>query len=84
EDEAIIDYSNINKFIYKSLTSLENINKFYENDDVELAIDFDIELSSIINNILNEDNENFIEDEKLYLEVVQHIIKFIEEGDGYR
>ncbi|CAG8854820.1 29225_t:CDS:2, partial [Gigaspora margarita] len=83
ENEAMIDYSNISEFIYNSLISLENINKFYENDDVELAIDFDIELSSIIDIILNEDNKNLIEDKKLYLEVAQCIIKFIEEGDGY-
>ncbi|CAG8818099.1 22903_t:CDS:2, partial [Gigaspora margarita] len=44
EDKTIIDYLNISEFIYNSLISLENINEFYENDDVELAIDFDIEL----------------------------------------
>ncbi|CAG8846314.1 18622_t:CDS:2, partial [Gigaspora margarita] len=45
--------------------------------------DFDIELSSVIDIILNENDENFV-DEKLYLEVVRHIIKFIKKEDGYR
>ncbi|CAG8841369.1 22825_t:CDS:2, partial [Gigaspora margarita] len=71
KDETIIDYSNISEFIYNSLISLENINEFYKNDDVELAIDFDIELSSVIDIILNENDKNFVEDEKLYLETVK-------------
>ncbi|CAG8751520.1 8334_t:CDS:1, partial [Racocetra fulgida] len=56
-DETIIDYSNISEFVYNSLISLDNINEFYENDNVELAIDFNIELYSVIDIILNENDE---------------------------
>ncbi|CAG8815371.1 12194_t:CDS:1, partial [Gigaspora margarita] len=81
EDEAMFDYSNISEFTYNSLISFKNIDEFCENDNKELTINFNIELSSIIDVILNKDNENFIEqDKKLYLEIIQHIIKFI----GYR
>ncbi|CAG8719087.1 18169_t:CDS:2, partial [Racocetra persica] len=75
--------SYIDEFVYNSLISLKNANNFYENDNVELVISFDVELSSLIITILDEDKENFNNNEKLYLEVARHTAKFIENGDGY-
>ncbi|CAG8789510.1 3316_t:CDS:1, partial [Racocetra fulgida] len=59
----------ISEFVYNSLISLEETNEFYEGDNVELVISFDVELSSFINIILDEDKENFNNNEKIYLEV---------------
>ena len=82
--EATITYSDIDEFVYNSLISLENTNNFYENDNVELVISFDVELSSLITTILDEDKENFNNNKKLYLEVARCTAKFIENRDGYR
>ncbi|RIB21847.1 hypothetical protein C2G38_2175478 [Gigaspora rosea] len=80
-----ITYSDISEFVYNLLISLENTNEFYENDNVELAINFDFELISFTNNILDGNNkENFNDNKKLYLEIACYIAKFIEEGDSYR
>ncbi|CAG8813027.1 9791_t:CDS:2 [Cetraspora pellucida] len=73
--------SYIDEFVYNSLISLENTNNFYENDNVELVISFDVELSSLITTILDKNKENFNNNEKLYLEVACHIAKFIENRD---
>ncbi|CAG8841501.1 8916_t:CDS:2, partial [Gigaspora margarita] len=84
-NKALISYQTyIKEFVYNSLIFLENTNDFYEDDNVELVISFDIELSSLITTILDEDKENFNNNEKLYLEVARRTAKFIENGDGYR
>ncbi|CAG8568059.1 12410_t:CDS:2 [Racocetra fulgida] len=57
----IIDYTDISEFVYNSLISLEDLDEFCENDNTQLAVNFDVELSSVIDLILNEDNENFID-----------------------
>ncbi|KAF0537199.1 ATP-dependent DNA helicase pif1 [Gigaspora margarita] len=82
DKEKVID---IGEFVYNLLISLENTNEFYEDDNVELAIEFNIELSSFINTILDRNNKkNFNNNEKLYLEIARRIAKFIEERDSYR
>ncbi|RIB02909.1 hypothetical protein C2G38_2226505 [Gigaspora rosea] len=79
--EATITYSDIDEFVYNSLTSLEDTNDFYEDNNVELVISFDVELSFLFTTILDENKENFNDNENLYLEVASCTAKFIKNGD---
>ncbi|RGB22754.1 hypothetical protein C1646_775588 [Rhizophagus diaphanus] len=54
---ALKNYSDITKTVYNSLISLENVNEFYEGENGELNLTFNIELSSFYVTIL-EDNES--------------------------
>ncbi|CAG8794726.1 16169_t:CDS:1 [Cetraspora pellucida] len=72
------------EFVYNSLISLENTNKFYKDDNVELVISFDVELSSFISIILDENNKENFDNKKHYLEVARYVVKSIKEGYNYR
>src|SRR2546429_8091564 len=76
----IINYSDITETVYNSLTSLSNTNEVYEGEN-ELNMSFDVELSTLIN-VISENNgsENI---ENVNFEVGRHIIFLISEGDGY-
>ncbi|RGB30999.1 hypothetical protein C1646_764646 [Rhizophagus diaphanus] len=74
----IISYLDITETVYNSLISLENVNEFYEGENGELNLTFNIELSSFYDIIL-EDNES----NKENIEYGHHIINSISEGDGY-
>ncbi|CAG8822594.1 1575_t:CDS:2 [Gigaspora rosea] len=55
------------------------------NDNAELVISFDVELSFFISIILDKDDKkNFDNNEKLYLEVAYHTAKSIEEDNDYK
>ncbi|CAG8651263.1 40873_t:CDS:2 [Gigaspora margarita] len=72
--DTTITYSDISEFVYNSLISLENTNDFYEDDNTELVISFDIELSSFISMILDKDDkENFDNNENFILKL--HVIQ---------
>ena len=78
----IIRYLDITETVYNSLISLENVNEFYEGENEELHLTFNIELSSFYDIILksNESNkENNEHDEIVHYD----IINSISEGDGY-
>lgn len=76
----IIRYSDITETVYNSLTSLSNTNELYEGEN-ELKMSFDIELSTLINAISeNNGSENI---ENVNFEVGRYIISLISEGDGY-
>ena len=76
----IISYLDITETVYNSLISLENVNEFYEGENEELNLTFNIELSSFCDAIL-EDNES--NKENIEREIGHHIINSISEGDGY-
>jgi len=70
---TIISYSDITETVYNSLTSLSNnTNELYEGENTELNMSFDIELSTLVNRILeNNGNENI---ENINLEIGRFII----------
>jgi hypothetical protein len=70
----------ITETIYNSLTSLKNVNEFYEGENEELSLTFNIELSSFHDAIL-ENNES--DKENIEHEIGHRIINSISEGDGY-
>ena len=80
EQLDLINYLNIIEAIYNSLTSLNNTNKLYEGENEELNINLNIELSSLLDNILEKDDK---ENQNLDFEIGRCIITFISEGDGY-
>jgi hypothetical protein len=59
------NYLDITETIYNSLTSLKNVNEFYEGENEELSLTFNIELSSLHDAILenNESDKENIEHE---------------------
>ncbi|RIA88318.1 hypothetical protein C1645_826525 [Glomus cerebriforme] len=69
---ALKKYLDITETVYNSLISLENVNKFYEEENEELHLIFNIELSSFYDAIL-EDNESNKENNEH--EIGHHIIK---------
>ncbi|RGB37632.1 hypothetical protein C1646_756707 [Rhizophagus diaphanus] len=76
----VINYLDITETIYNSLTSLKNVNEFYEEENEELSPTFNIELSSLYDAIL-ENNES--DKENIEYEIGHRIINSILEGDGY-
>ncbi|CAG8737657.1 6516_t:CDS:1, partial [Cetraspora pellucida] len=52
---SIINYLKITEIIYDSLTSLNNTNEHYKGENEELNIDLNVELSSFIDFILEND-----------------------------
>ncbi|CAG8812313.1 20666_t:CDS:2, partial [Cetraspora pellucida] len=60
--------------------SLNNTNEFYECENEGLDIIFYVELSSLHNNIL-ENNES--QKENIEFEIGRHIVSLISDGDGY-
>jgi hypothetical protein len=62
------------------LISLNDTNEHYEVENVELNLDLDIELSSFLDFILEKKESN---EENLEIEVSNHVITLISEGDGY-
>ncbi|CAG8849216.1 36545_t:CDS:2, partial [Racocetra persica] len=55
-----------------------NTNNFYENDNIELVISFDVELFSLITTILDENKENFNNNENFTLKLLivqQNLLK---------
>jgi hypothetical protein len=78
--DTVIIYSNITETIYNHLISLNDTNDHYEGENVELSLDLSIELSSLLNFILEKDETD---KENLEIEVSKHIIMLISEGDGY-
>ena len=71
----------ITKTIYNSLTSLKDINEFYEGENKELNLTFNVESSSFYDATLenNESNKENIEHE-----IGHHIINLISEGEKYK
>jgi hypothetical protein len=63
------------------LTSLKDINEFYEGENKELNLTFNVELSSFYDATLenNESNKENIEHE-----IGHHIINLISEGEKYK
>ncbi|POG59376.1 hypothetical protein GLOIN_2v1789188 [Rhizophagus irregularis DAOM 181602=DAOM 197198] len=80
QSDAIINYSDITETIYNHLISLNDTNELYEGENVELNLDLDIELSSFLDFISEKDESN---KENLEIEVSNHVITLISEGDGY-
>ncbi|GBB90875.1 hypothetical protein RclHR1_00180013 [Rhizophagus clarus] len=79
--DVMINYIDITKTIYNSLTSLSNNNELYEGENTELSMSFDIELSTLVNAILeNNGSENI---ENINSEIGRYIVSLILEGDGY-
>ncbi|GBC25681.2 ATP-dependent DNA helicase PIF1 [Rhizophagus irregularis DAOM 181602=DAOM 197198] len=76
----VINYLDITEIIYNSLTSLKNVNEFYEGENEELSLAFNIELSSFHDAIL-ENNES--DKENIEHEIGHRIINSISEDDGY-
>ena len=76
----IIRYLDITETVYNSLISLENVNEFYEGENEELHLTFNIELSSFYDTILKDNESNKENNEH---EIGHHIINSISEGDGY-
>ncbi|PKC01735.1 hypothetical protein RhiirA5_381496 [Rhizophagus irregularis] len=66
--------------VINSLTSLKNVNEFYEGENEELSLAFNIELSSFHDAIL-ENNES--DKENIEHEIGHRIINSISEDDGY-
>ncbi|GBC36468.2 ATP-dependent DNA helicase PIF1 [Rhizophagus irregularis DAOM 181602=DAOM 197198] len=79
QSDAIINYSDITETIYYHLISLNDTNELYEGENVELNLDLDIELSSFLDFISEKDDLN---KENLEIEVSNHVITLISEGDG--
>ena len=78
--DIIINHTDITETIYNSLTSLGNTNEFYEGENTELSMSFDIELSTLVNVILeNNGSENI---ENINCEIGCYIVSLILEG-GY-
>ena len=75
----IIRYLDITETVYNSLISLENVNEFYEGENEELHLTFNIELLSFYDTILKDNKSNKENNE---YEIGHHIINFISEGDG--
>ena len=48
----MIKYSDITETVYNSLTSLSDTNELYEGENIELNMSFDIELSTLTDEIL--------------------------------
>ena len=65
--------------IYNSLISLENVNEFYEGENEELNLTFNIELLSLHNFILGNDESN--KENMIEHEVGHYIINSISEGN---
>ncbi|CAG8744961.1 5988_t:CDS:1, partial [Cetraspora pellucida] len=80
EPDIIINYLDITKTVYNFLVSLNNTNEFYECENEGLDIIFYVELSSLHNNIL-ENNE--LQKENIEFEIGRHIVSLVSDGDGY-
>ena len=52
EPNMIICYSEITETVFHFLTSLSNTNELYEGENIELNMSFDIELSTLTDEIL--------------------------------
>jgi hypothetical protein len=76
----MISHLDITETLYTSLISLENVNEFYEGENEELNLTFNIELSSLHNVILENGGSN---KENIEHEIGHYIINFISESDGY-
>ena len=60
---------------------LSNTNELYEGENIELNMTFDIELSKLVNVILeNNGSENI---ENINCEIGRYVVSHISEGDGY-
>ncbi|PKK67396.1 hypothetical protein RhiirC2_783551 [Rhizophagus irregularis] len=71
----------ITEAIYNSLTFLRSINELYERENTELSMCFDIELSTLVNAILENNSSGNIEN--INCEIGHYILSLILEGDGY-
>src|SRR5688572_26884563 len=76
----VISYLDITKTIYNSLTSLNNTNEFYKGENEELNIKFNVELSFLLDSILEKDDKK---NKNLDFEVEHCVITFISKGNGY-
>ncbi|CAG8475370.1 9423_t:CDS:2, partial [Cetraspora pellucida] len=65
--------------IYSSLVSLNNTDEHYEGENKELNMNFNVELSSFADFILEQDES---QKENLNSKISQQIISFISEGDA--
>ncbi|CAB4380264.1 unnamed protein product [Rhizophagus irregularis] len=79
--DVIINYTDITEAIYNSLTFLRSINELYERENTELSVCFDIELSTLVNAILENNSSGNIEN--INCEIGHYILSLILEGDGY-
>ncbi|CAG8800254.1 24690_t:CDS:2 [Cetraspora pellucida] len=70
----------ITEIIYDSLTSLNNTNKHYKEENEELNVDLNVELSSFIDFILENDESK---KENLDSSISQQVISFISDNNGY-
>lgn len=52
----IISYSDITETVYNSLTSLSNTNEVYEGENIELNMRFNVNLSTLLVNVILENN----------------------------
>ncbi|CAG8487299.1 954_t:CDS:2, partial [Scutellospora calospora] len=69
----------ITETVYNSLVSLNNTNEFYESENKGLNITFHVELSSLYNTIL-ENNES--QKENIEFEIGHHIASLVSDGDA--
>ncbi|CAG8800648.1 19478_t:CDS:1, partial [Racocetra fulgida] len=53
--DMIISYLDITEMVYNSLTSLNNTDEFYEKENEELELEFNVELSSLLDAISDEE-----------------------------
>ncbi|CAG8598692.1 5064_t:CDS:2, partial [Cetraspora pellucida] len=78
--DSMIGYLDITDTIYSSLVSLNNTDEHYEGENRELNMNFNVELSSFVDFILEQDES---QKENVNFKISQQIIFFISEGDGY-
>ncbi len=76
----LISYLNIIEIIYNFLTSLNNTNKLYKEENEKLNINLNIELSSLLNSILEKNDKK---NQNLNFKIRYYIIIFILKNNGY-
>ncbi|CAG8624167.1 14777_t:CDS:2 [Cetraspora pellucida] len=77
--DMIISHLDITETVYNSLTSLNNTDEFYEEENERLELNFNVELSSLLDAISDKE----LQKENIDSEIGCRIIAYISEGDGY-
>ncbi|CAG8769938.1 27201_t:CDS:2, partial [Racocetra persica] len=75
---SVAGHLDITEMVYNSLTSLNNTDKFYEKENEELELEFNVELSSLLDAISDEE----LQKENIDFEIGCHIIAYISEEDA--